>query len=100
MISAEQTAEIRRLFYAEHWKVGTIASTVGVHADTVRRAIEIERFRVDGARPRPTKLDPFLPFIRETLDRYPRLRSTRLYEMLRSRGYSGSDVQLRRLVQR
>src|SRR5579883_3387032 len=26
MISAEERAEIRRLFYAEHWKVGTIAA--------------------------------------------------------------------------
>lgn len=100
MISDEQRAEIRRLFYAEHWKVGTIAATLGVHPDTVRHAIEAERFRVAGARPRPTKLDPFLPFIRETLERYPRLRSTRLHEMLRGRGYTGSGVQLRRLVRK
>lgn len=100
MISPELRAEIRRLFYAEHWKVGTIASTLGVHPDTVRRAIEIERFRTATARPRATKLDPFLPFVRETLERYPRLRSTRLYEMLRTRGYDGSAIQLRRLVQR
>ncbi|MFT5435257.1 MAG: hypothetical protein ACI9OJ_005974 [Myxococcota bacterium] len=26
MISAEVRTEIRRLFYAEHWKVGTIAA--------------------------------------------------------------------------
>ena len=98
MISAEQRAEIRRLFYAEHWKVGTIASALSVHADTVRRAIEAERFLSNTARPRPTKLDAFLPFIRETLSRYPRLRSTRLFEMLRPRGYTGSQVQLRRVV--
>ena len=66
MISAEQRAEIRRLFYAEHWKVGTIASALGVHGDTVRRAIEAERFTSTLARPRPTKLDPYLPFIHET----------------------------------
>jgi transposase len=100
VITGEQRAEIRRLFYAEHWKVGTIAAALGAHPDTVRRAIEVERFRVDGARPRPTKLDPFLPFIRETLDRYPRLRSTRLHEMLCGRGYTGSGVQLRRVVRR
>lgn len=100
MISAEQRAEIRRLFYAEHWKVGTIAKTLGVHPDTVRRAIEVERFTGHLARPRPTQLDPFLPFVRETLRRYPRLCSTRLYEMLRPRGYTGSQVQLRRAVRR
>ncbi len=42
--------------------------------------------------------DPYLPFIRETLERYPRLRVTRLFEMLRARGYTGSVVQLRRVV--
>ena len=49
---------------------------------------------------RPSALDPFLPFIRDTLTQYPRLRATRLHEMLRLRGYPGSAVQVRRLVRR
>jgi AraC-like DNA-binding protein len=40
MISPETCAQIRRYFYAEHWKIGTIARQFGVHPDTVRRAIE------------------------------------------------------------
>lgn len=98
MISAELRAEIRRLFYAEHWKVGTIVAALGVHADTVRRAIELERFQSAVARPRPTKLDVYLPFIRETLERYPRLCATRIYQMLRPRGYTGSVSRLRRAI--
>ena len=39
MISDEQRAKIRRLFFAEHWKVGTIAAELGVHHDTVHHAI-------------------------------------------------------------
>lgn len=97
MIAAELRAEIRRLFYAEHWRVGTIVAALGVHADTVRRAVEVERFQAV-ARPRPTKLDPYLPFVRETLERYPRLRATRLLEMLRPRGYTGSQSRLRKAV--
>jgi len=100
MISAERRAEIRRLFYAEHWRVGTIVAALGVHAETVKHAIEIERFQVPSTYPRRSMLDPFLPFIRETLDRHPRLRSTRLCEMLRGRGYAGSANQLRRVVRR
>ena len=100
MITAEQRAEIRRLFYAEHWKVGTIATALGVHRDTVCAAIEAERFVTHVARPRPSGLDPYLPLMRDTLQQYPRLRATRLYEMVRGRGYSGSVVQLRRVVQR
>jgi len=98
MISVEQRAEIRRLFYAEHWKVGTIAAALGVHRDAVCAAIEAERFVTHLARPRPTRLDPYLPLVRDTLQQYPRLRATRLYEMVRDRGYLGSVVQLRRVV--
>lgn len=99
MISPEQIAEIRRLYYAEHWKVGTIATALGLHPDTVRRAVGTERFQY-GRVLRPSKVDPYLDFLRQTLERYPRLRATRLYEMVRARGYAGSVVQLRRVVAR
>jgi hypothetical protein len=36
--------------------------------------------------------------VRDTLAQYPRLRATRLFEMVRTRGYLGSVVQLRRVV--
>jgi IS30 family transposase len=44
MIAAAPFARIRRMFFAEHWKVGTIASALGVHHDTVERVIESDRF--------------------------------------------------------
>jgi len=47
---------------------------------------------------RATALDPYLPFVRDTLAQYPRLRTTRLHEMSRQRGYPGSAVQVRRAV--
>lgn len=37
MISDEQVAQIRHLFHAEHWKIGTIAAELDVHPDTVHR---------------------------------------------------------------
>jgi IS30 family transposase len=51
MIAPEQRAQIRRLFHAEHWKIGTIAAELGLHPDTVRAALETERF-VRGPAPR------------------------------------------------
>jgi transposase len=99
MISPETHAQIRRYFYAEHWKVGTIASELGVHPDTVRNAIEAERFR--NSRPaRPSLVDPYVGFIQQVLEQHPRLRATRLQQMIRDRGYSGGIVQLRRVVAR
>src|ERR1051325_414110 len=99
MISPESRVQIRRYFFAEHWKIGTIAQALNVHPDTVRRAIEVERFQ--HAEPlRPSIVDPYLPFVRETLAQHPRLRATRIYQMIRDRGYFGSVEQLRRTVAR
>ena len=98
MITPEQHAEIRRLYYGEHWKVGTIAAALGVHHDTVRAAIANDTQGVRRGTCRATQLDPYLPFIRDTLAQYPRLRATRLFEMVKGRGYTGSVVQLRRAV--
>jgi transposase len=99
MISPEIRAQIRRYFYAEHWKIGTIASELGVHPDAVRNAIESERFK--SSKPLGASVvDPYIEFIRHTLDQHPRLRATRIYQMIHDRGYSGSVVQLRRTVAR
>ena len=100
MITPAQRAEIRRLYYGEHWKLGTIAAQLGLHRETVRAAVEHESGSVRGGVCRPTALDPYLPFIRDTLAQYPRLRATRIHEMVRQRGYPGSVIQVRRLVRR
>jgi transposase len=98
VIAPDLRARIRRLFFAEHWRVGTIAGELGVHHDTVRRAIEADRFIRSDALVRPSMLDPYKAFLAETLEQHPRLRATRLFEMARDRGYRGSVVQLRRHV--
>jgi transposase len=97
MISDEQVARIRHLFHAEHWKMGTIAAELGLHPDTVRRALDTDRFR-SHPRLRDRLTDPYLDFLRQTLQQYPRLRATRLFQMIRPRGYTGSMTQLRRVV--
>ncbi len=96
MIPQETVTLIRNLFYAEHWKIGTIASELGLHYDTVRRAVEADRFSRRVAR--STLVDPYADFVRETLARYPRLRATRIFQMLQVRGYTGSVNTLRRAV--
>lgn len=98
MIRAETIAEIRRLFYAEHWKIGTIAAQLNLHHETVRAALETDRFNQGRQRRASQLLDPYREFIQQTLEQYPRLRATRIYQMIRSRGYAGSLSQLRRVV--
>jgi transposase len=98
MIAPELHAQIRRLFFAEHWRFNTIAAQLGVHHDTVRRVVESERFIRPGTQVRPSALDPYKTFITETLEQYPRLRATRLWAMVRERGYPGSAIQVQRYV--
>jgi transposase len=50
------------------------------------------------SQPRAQLLDPFMPFVLDTLQQYPRLRATRLLRMLQARGYAGSIRTLRRHV--
>lgn len=97
MLDAETVARIRRLYYAEHWKIGTIVQQLGVHRDAVIRALERAGMPQRRAQ-RRRQIDPFVPFIRETLERYPTLRATRLHQMLVERGFEGSAIHLRRLV--
>jgi transposase len=99
MLDPEKLATIRRLYFAEHWKIGTIAAELGVHRDTVRAAVETDPLH-QPRRLRPSRLDPYVPFLRETLEQYPRLRATRLLGMIRQRGYQGSIQRLRSVVAR
>src|SRR5215212_8919930 len=99
MITPEQRARIRRLFFAEHWKVGTIAAELGIHHETVKLAVLADR-RAQAPRVVPSRLDLYKDFVRATVEQHPRLRATRLHEMIRARGYDGSVVQLRRYLQR
>jgi DNA-binding transcriptional regulator LsrR (DeoR family) len=84
MIDVDVHARIRRLYFAEHWKVGTISAELGVHRDTVRHAIEADRFTRGLRHVRPSILDPYRDFIAEMLGKHPRLRSTRLYDMIKT----------------
>lgn len=98
-VGADVEAEIRRLHYAEHWPIGTIARELGVHHGVVRRALSLRA--EDDPRPPPSSVvAPYAALIDEILARHPKLRASRLYDMLRARGYEGSDRTLRRYVRR
>lgn len=97
-ISADKAAEIRRLFFAEHWKRGTIAEQLGVHFDVVVRVLGPHGPRPGTPRPEARVLQPYESFIDQTLERYPRLRATRIHDMLRERSYTGSLRTVRRYV--
>lgn len=98
MIAKDKEAEIMRLHHAEKWPVGTIATQVGVHHTTVQRVLEQAGVDPKIVAPRPSMVDPFVPFLREQLEKYPSLRSSRLFGMIKERGYPGGPDHLRRVI--
>jgi transposase len=98
MITPEQRAEIRRLFYAEHHTINAIAAALGVHRETVARAIDKETFVARSAVVRRRGIDTYLPLVREIHERIPLVRATRLLQMLEDRGFKGKVGQVRRAL--
>ena len=87
----ELKAQILRYHFVEHWRVGTIASQLGVHHSTVERVLGEAGVERERQRPRrPSKLDPYMAFITETLERFPTLTAARLFDMVKARGYPAS----------
>ncbi len=98
MISKEKEAEVMRLYHAEKWPVGTIAGQLGVHHTTVQRVLGQAGIDPKVVAPRPSMVDPFVPFVLEQLGKYPTLRASRLFGMLKERGYPGGPDHLRRVI--
>jgi transposase len=100
MIPKETEAEIVRLYHGERWPIGTIAGQLGLHHTTVQRVLRHTGVDPKVVAPRPSMSDPFVPFIVEQLEKYPGLRSSRLFVMIKERGYPGGPDHLRRIVSR
>ncbi len=100
MISKEKEAEIIRLFHAEKWKVNTIATQLAIHHSTVHRVLAHAGIVSSNGKSRPCIADPYMPFIVETLTKYPKLPASRVYQMVRERGYRGHGDHFRHIVAR
>ena len=51
-----------------------------------------------GGLQRPSQIDAYLPFIHETLKKFPSLTASRLYAMVCERGYRGNHHHFRHLI--
>ncbi len=96
----ETEAHILRYHHAERWPIGTIASQLHLHRDTVARVLAQAGLPTLGPLRRASAIDPYLPFILETLTQFPRLRASRLYAMAKDRGYPGKPDHFRHLIAR
>lgn len=99
-LSPEHEAQILRYYHAERWRIGTIAAQLGLHRDTVARVLAQAGLPRHGPVQRASAIDPYLPFLHETLAQFPRLTAARLYDMVRARGYPGRPDHFRHLIAR
>lgn len=100
MIARALAAEILRLHHAEGWPIGTIATQLRVHHGTVRRVLSQAGAPLAAPAVRAMLVDPYRAFILQTLEKYPSLRASRLYTMVRERGYPGAPDHFRAIVAR
>src|SRR5450755_263511 len=97
-ISTELEAKILRYYHVEKWRVGTIARQLQVHHGTVQRVLRRAGVPPPQRSARGSRADPYVPFIRQTLERYPTLTASRVYAMVRERGYRGGPDHFRHLI--
>ena len=90
-------AQILRYYHVEKWRNGTIARQLGIHHGSVERVLRQAGLpRISPAR--PSCIDQYLPFIRQTLTTFPALTASRLYDMVKERGYVGGPDHFRHLI--
>jgi len=91
-------AQILRYHHAEKWTVGTIARQLHVHHGVVHVQLAQAGLPRLGPSSRPSQVDTYLPFIRQTLETFPTLTASRLYAIVRERGYHGRPDHFRHLI--
>jgi transposase len=97
-VPPEVEAQILRLHHVEKWRRGTIARQLHVHHGTVTRVLAQAGLpRTDPPR-RRSKVDPYLPLILETLQKYPQLTASRLFAMVCEHGYNGNPDHFRHVI--
>jgi transposase len=97
-ISPDLEAQILRYYHVEKWRVGTIARQLHVHHGTVARVLGQAGLPRIGPPARRSQVEPYLSFIHQTLEKFPTLTASRLYAMVRERGYRGSGDHFRHLI--
>ena len=99
MIDYATYRRIHRLHEAEKLNLAQIAQRLALHPQTVRFWLDEPTFRPRRTPPRPSKLDPYKPLIRQWLEHYP-YSGTQIFQRLGDNGYTGGISIVREYVQK
>jgi len=96
MISHEQESRVIVLFSEKGMSIGDIAKEFKIHRETVRRILSRRGFQEEALKSlHRGMIFPFIPFIRETLEKYPNMNAARLWNMCCDLGYKGGSDHFR-----
>ena len=88
-------AEIRRLHKVEKLSKRAIAERLGIHRNTVTRALASDEPPQYRRSKRSSKLDPYQAKIHALLSENPQLSGERIFELIQDEGYPGGISILR-----
>lgn|GEM_PF-3258551 len=92
-------ADILRLYRGGDLHPGTIARELRIHHGTVRRVLfQAGHLPKESGFLRHSMVDDYLPFIRQTLEKFPTLPASRLFNLVCERGYNGGSAHFRHIV--
>lgn len=97
-IETEREKKILRYHHVEKWPIGTIARQLGIHHSVVRRVLSQAGMPKSDLMKKPSIISPFLTFITDTLKTFPKLAASRLYDMVKNRGYKGGSDHFRHTI--
>jgi transposase len=94
MITKDLEAKIVLHFTHGKLPVSIIAENLGIHHSVVRRVLQ-KSPETSYRQTRAKLIDPYVPFLLEQMEKYPKLKASRLYRMAVERGYSGAADHFR-----
>jgi len=90
--------------YVQGWSIRALSRHWKLGRNTIRRILRKHHARREQGHdllvpqtartPRESKLDPFMPLIKQLLEAYPKITGQRMYEELRDAGYPGKRTIL------
>ena len=99
MIDYATYRHIHHLHEVDKLTPAQIARQLGLHPQTVRHWLDEPAYRPRKTPPRPSKLDPYKPLIRQWLEHYP-YTGTQIFQRLRENGFTGGVSIVREHIQR
>ena len=98
-MTADIWAEIRRLHFVDRLSVSQIAERLRLDRKTVRKALKQETYQPRKECRRRSVLDPYKPYLRERLEKFPKLTAPQLLDEIHKQGYAGGITILKDYLQ-